>query len=578
MIYFIIQLGNRHKLPVPFNLMRVILVLFFAMILTDYIVPQTPYYSPGYPKIVDSQRSPFQKGGIPLIADIDRDGQKEIIFFTVDIYGSNLPLLQVMKSDGTNFSNFPKSYNELILCIASGDLDGKANLEIVSRTTNSINVLDKDGNTFPGFPIQYSDGDVYPFKPVNVFDLDNDGTLEIIAGKKNEIAVFNFNGTIRAGWPRYIAGIFQTNPAIGDIDNDGLAEIIVPTLKILSGTVDSSCIRIFKSNGENFSSAWPVYSDSGYYNWGASPTIIINKNNSDSTAIVMSTRTNANVGGISKNRLTKYNINAEIVDVGYNSVLNGLGTLVAGDLDMNGTIEFANGNQGNPTSLSLYSSRMLKLSGWPNEGVGEHWATPVIGKLTSNTEFNIAANTWTAISPSGYGYIHAYSKDGSPLSWSPLRPIGLVNAVSLGEINNDGSVDIVALSTQTDRETYLHVWTIPGIPFSHANFPWPQYGHDRYRTNQHGFIPPDEPVGIQPINTNVPAAFNLHQNFPNPFNPATSIKFDIAKKGNVKLVVFDILGRELSTLINESLNPGTYQVSFDGSGLSSGIYLCRLQS
>ncbi|MBK8982036.1 MAG: T9SS type A sorting domain-containing protein [Ignavibacteria bacterium] len=70
----------------------------------------------------------------------------------------------------------------------------------------------------------------------------------------------------------------------------------------------------------------------------------------------------------------------------------------------------------------------------------------------------------------------------------------------------------------------------------------------------------------------------IYQNFPNPFNPATSIKFDIAKRGNVRLVVFDILGRELSTLINESLNPGTYQVSFDGSGLSSGIYFCRLQS
>ncbi|MBP9192405.1 MAG: T9SS type A sorting domain-containing protein, partial [Ignavibacteria bacterium] len=83
---------------------------------------------------------------------------------------------------------------------------------------------------------------------------------------------------------------------------------------------------------------------------------------------------------------------------------------------------------------------------------------------------------------------------------------------------------------------------------------------------------------IQPMNTNVPAAFKLYQNFPNPFNPATSIKFDITKKGNVKLVVFDILGRELSTLINEILSPGTYQVNFDASGLSSGIYLCRLQS
>ncbi|MBK8982055.1 MAG: T9SS type A sorting domain-containing protein [Ignavibacteria bacterium] len=80
------------------------------------------------------------------------------------------------------------------------------------------------------------------------------------------------------------------------------------------------------------------------------------------------------------------------------------------------------------------------------------------------------------------------------------------------------------------------------------------------------------------MNTNVPASYNLYQNFLIHFNPVTGIKFDIAKKGNVKLVVFDMLGRELSTLINESLNPGTYQVSFDGNNLSSGVYFYKLST
>ena len=88
----------------------------------------------------------------------------------------------------------------------------------------------------------------------------------------------------------------------------------------------------------------------------------------------------------------------------------------------------------------------------------------------------------------------------------------------------------------------------------------------------------DSIVNVSTLSTNVPASFNIYQNFPNPFNPVTGIKFDIAKRGNVRLIVFDMLGRELSTLMNESLDPGTYQVSFDGSGLSSGIYFCRLQS
>ncbi|MBK9333020.1 MAG: T9SS type A sorting domain-containing protein [Ignavibacteria bacterium] len=559
--------------------MRIKTYILFIMLFFYNASAQTPYYYSGYPVILDSIRTPFKKSGIPLIADIDKDNHKEIIFFSVDYNGvaSPLGLLYVIRSDGSHFPGFPKGFNEHLLCTASGDVDGDGYLDIAIRLTNSIDVIDRFGNHLPGFPISYSDGDYNPSKPVTLYDLDNDGKLELIVSKNNQIAVYNFNGVLRKGWPRYIAGVMRTNPAVGDLDKDGYGEIVAATHKIFtSGAIDSSAIRIFRENGDNFSSYWPIYSDSGYYNWGASPTIILNRNNVDSNVIAMSTRTNA-IGGISKNRLIKYNIIGEIVDIGYNSVLNGLGTLVAGDIDRNGIIEFANGAQGNPY-LTAYSGNLLKLSGWPQEGVGEHEATPVIGKMTYTNTLNVIDNTWSAWDPIGYGYVFAYYIDGSSLPWSPLRPIGLVRAISLSDLNNDGSIEIIATSSQTYNESYLHVWTIPGIPFKHEDFPWPQYGHDRYRSNQHGFIPPDEPVGIQPMNTNVPASFNLYQNFPNPFNPATSIKFDIAKRGNVRLIVFDMLGRELSTLINESLNHGTYKVSCDHSGISSGIYFCRLQS
>ena len=567
-------------------IMRILTYILFVLLISQNVTGQTPYYYSGYPVISDSIRAPFQKSGIPLITDLNKDNQKEIIFFSVDYNGAASPagLLYVIRSDGSHYPGFPKGFNEVLLCIASGDVNGDGYLDIAIRLTNSIDVIDRFGNHLPGFPIFYSDGDYNPSKPVSLYDLDNNGKLELIVSKNSQLAVYNFEGVLRQGWPRYIAGTMRTNPAIGDLDSDGYGEIVVATHKrFTSGAIDSSAIRIFRENGDNFSSDWPVYPDSGYYNWGASPTIILNKTNGDSSVIAMSTKKTNEIGGISKNRLIKYNIMGEIVDVGYNSVLNGLGTLVAGDLGRNRTIEFANGAQVNPY-LTAYSSNLSKLSGWPQEGVGEHWATPVFGKLTYNNELNIAANNWSAFDPIGYGNIFAYKQDGSQLPWSPIRPIGLVEAISLSDLNNDGSIEIIATSSKTSNETYLHVWTIPGIPFTHEDFPWPQYGHDRYRTNQHGFIPPDEPVGIQPMNTNVPAAFNLYQNFPNPFNPATSIKFDITKRGNVKLVVFDMLGRELSTLINESLNPGTYQVSFDarlhgqGSGLSNGIYFCRLQS
>jgi hypothetical protein len=79
-------------------------------------------------------------------------------------------------------------------------------------------------------------------------------------------------------------------------------------------------------------------------------------------------------------------------------------------------------------------------------------------------------------------------------------------------------------------------------------------------------------IGIQQISTEIPSGYSLLQNYPNPFNPSTKFKFQISKLSNAKLVVFDILGKEVSTLVNEQLKPGTYEVDFDGSKYASGIY------
>jgi hypothetical protein len=76
----------------------------------------------------------------------------------------------------------------------------------------------------------------------------------------------------------------------------------------------------------------------------------------------------------------------------------------------------------------------------------------------------------------------------------------------------------------------------------------------------------------------IPTGYTLSQNYPNPFNPSTQIRFTIAQTGMTTLKVYDVMGREVSTLVNESLVPGSYSVKFDASGLSSGTYLYVLTS
>jgi photosystem II stability/assembly factor-like uncharacterized protein len=83
-------------------------------------------------------------------------------------------------------------------------------------------------------------------------------------------------------------------------------------------------------------------------------------------------------------------------------------------------------------------------------------------------------------------------------------------------------------------------------------------------------------VGIKQISELVPKSFSLEQNYPNPFNPSTSIRYELPKSGFIKLVVFDALGREIETLVNEKQSAGTYEATFDGSNYSSGIYFYKL--
>lgn len=73
-------------------------------------------------------------------------------------------------------------------------------------------------------------------------------------------------------------------------------------------------------------------------------------------------------------------------------------------------------------------------------------------------------------------------------------------------------------------------------------------------------------------------SFDIEQNYPNPFNPSTTIQFSIASRQRTAVTVFDVLGREVTTLVNEVKEPGTYTVQFDGSNLASGVYFCRLQA
>ena len=80
------------------------------------------------------------------------------------------------------------------------------------------------------------------------------------------------------------------------------------------------------------------------------------------------------------------------------------------------------------------------------------------------------------------------------------------------------------------------------------------------------------------VDFGAPKKFELSQNYPNPFNPTTTIRFNLPETGNAKLTLYNVLGQEIRTLINEYKESGVYTINLDASELNSGMYIYKLES
>jgi hypothetical protein len=105
------------------------------------------------------------------------------------------------------------------------------------------------------------------------------------------------------------------------------------------------------------------------------------------------------------------------------------------------------------------------------------------------------------------------------------------------------------------------------------------FGTDNWTANWAQFNPRNYMViGINQISSIVPDKFTLEQNYPNPFNPSTVIRYSLIENGFTNIKIYNSIGKEVETLVNQKQSAGTYEVTFDGTGLSSGIYFYTLRA
>jgi len=191
----------------------------------------------------------------PAVADLDGNGSMEVLAGAYTLFilnGENGDVLNSIDTPGSRI--WPG--------VVVADLDGDADWEIVTAQGGGyLNVLDHNGNlVWTQQPVSNE------LRGLSVFDLDNDGTLEIIVtgavyGKVNTW-VYQHDGTLRSGWPQmindsgYAYGVFNDNAAIGDIDNDGIGEIVVPS--------DVHYICAYEPNGDQI----PAHAMYGGKGWG----------------------------------------------------------------------------------------------------------------------------------------------------------------------------------------------------------------------------------------------------------------------------------------------------------------------
>jgi hypothetical protein len=169
--------------------------------------------------------------------------------------------------------------------------------------------------------------------------------------------------------------------------------------------------------------------------------------------------------------------------------------------------------------------------------------------------------SWTAVSsPSGMNYVNAFAFSGTNLFVAAPGDGGIFFTTNSGASWTAANTGLMTSSVAT-----LSVWTSTLYAGLSGGAVWRR--------------PIAEMItSVETSSGGIPTVFELSQNYPNPFNPSTTIKFELPKSSDVRLSVFDMLGREVSALVKERRDAGVHEVKFDGSNLASGVYFYRIQA
>ena len=507
---------------------------------------------------------PDPSANSPAIGDIDGDGYPEVIIGNNLMYAWHHDGQEVRDGDGqpSTFGVFAAVGSDFIGPPALANLDGAPGLEIIAAayTSREVYVFDGAGNVLAGWPQATVD---QVRASVAVGDVDGDGDLEIVAvDQEAYLYAWHTDGSELMDGDLNPAtnGVFKhlpdTNqwqyqaPALADLDGDGGDEVILPT--------QDNKLYVFKDDGSDLA-GWPRTLPS-YAGGGVAVGDIDGNGDLELVVTVRGTGETYALNHDNTVMFTRW--------LQHNLFFNPSPVLadITGDGKLEVIIPSSNGR------LYALQYNGADAPGWPvTYSTKTYTECPaVVADVTGDGQPDVLLGNEEKL-------IGGWDRSGAPLDGFPLVvKDAMRGSPAVVDLDINGDAEILAVGY--DRTIY--VWDL-ATPFDPTHAPWPMARGNIHRNGLYGSSVATGIAGgggVPPVRS-----VRLEQNHPNPFNPATTIGFDLpsGRSHRVSLSIYDVTGARVRTLVDGELPGGRHHATWDGrnqsgSPVGSGVYFYRL--
>ncbi|MFQ5601049.1 MAG: FG-GAP-like repeat-containing protein, partial [Candidatus Krumholzibacteriia bacterium] len=537
---------------------------------SDAVITTTnPVQNGGWPRLMGQWSN-----CTPVVVDLDGDLQMEVLAGADRVYAWHADGSEVLDGDGDAATSgvWTTFGSTFAAGIAAGDLDGDGLDEVVacSWDTREVCALDGDGSILPGWPRSIVSTTHGIWATPAIADLDLDGTLEIVVlALDGRLYAWHADGSevLDGDSDPATQGVFFAMPGLPTWSRGApaVANILTddPTPEIVFGGTDDR-IYMLRADGST-PQGWP--------------------------RVVGDEVTSApSIGDIDGDGALEVAVPAKD---GFLYVLRGDGSDLAGwprafethwgsltpsvalhDFDGDGRLELVVGGSTGATEngeLWMFDWQGSVVAGWPVDVGSAAEASPVLGDLDTDGVPEILYGGET-------GFMYGFRADGTLAPGFPIKLGAEMRATpTITDVDRDGDVDVVF--SGWDQQVY--VFDFEG-GYVRSKVPWGTFKGNNLRNALYAYR---DPTGTDIEGPALPLRTRLHGNVPNPFNPVTTIEFDVAgaSRQRTRLVIYDVHGRRVRTLVDDTLAPGRYEklwYGLDDAGRprASGVYFYRLET